>query len=173
MNNIKIRLASVILDCLIIPCVLVIIASIIFIFQNLAFGHPEEQGYPLWLEFSYTIFYLLIFSTFFNKDAIRGKSPAKKILNLIVVNNKTGRIATPINSVIRNLTIIIAPIELIFIFFSPERRIGDYIAGTKVINDNKKLNVELKKSQVLISQIIGLIIFISTLLFIKVLADRL
>ena len=44
---------------------------------------------------------------------------------------------------------------MIFSLFSPERRIGDYIAGTKVINDNKTLKSDLKSGQILIALLIG------------------
>ena len=99
----------------------------------------------------------LIFSIYFNKDAIKGKSPAKRILGHIIVDNKTGEIANPIKSVIRNITLVFWPIEVIFSLFSPERRIGDYIAGTKVISDEKTLKTELKVGQIIISLIIGII----------------
>ena len=47
--------------------------------------------------------------------------------------------------------------EVIFSLFSPERRIGDYLAGTKVVSDNNSLKSELKIGQILVAIIIGII----------------
>jgi len=72
------------------------------------------------------------FSLYFNKDIIMGRSIAKRTLKLQVVNNKTGQPANPLKCLVRNLTILIWPIEVIVALLNNERRIGDFIAGTRL-----------------------------------------
>ncbi|WP_283641733.1 RDD family protein [Croceibacter atlanticus] len=71
------------------------------------------------------------------KDCIRGRSIAKRALKLQIINYTSGSIASPIRCVVRNLTIAIWPIEVLFTLINPERRLGDYLAGTAVINFNE------------------------------------
>ena len=122
----------------------------------LILGNPTEAELPEWFVFIPVALGLIIFSIYFNKDAIKGKSPAKRILGLVIVNDRTGEVADPIRLVIRNITLVFWPIEVIFSIFSPERRIGDFIAGTKVITDNKELKAELKVGQIIIAMLIGM-----------------
>jgi uncharacterized RDD family membrane protein YckC len=72
------------------------------------------------------------FSAYFNKDIFNGRSPAKRILKMQVIDNKTDQVASPLKCLVRNLTIPIWPIELIFVFIDPKRRLGDKIAGTRI-----------------------------------------
>lgn len=77
--------------------------------------------------------FLVVFTFFFFKDCIKGRSLAKRILKLQVVNNLTGLPASPLQSFLRNIPILIWPIELAVTMFSPSRRIGDRIANTSVV----------------------------------------
>jgi uncharacterized RDD family membrane protein YckC len=79
-------------------------------------------------------FYLNIFgfSLYFNKDIFLGRSPAKRILKLQVVDIKTNKPANPLKCLIRNVTVVLWPIEVIVALINNERRIGDFIAGTKL-----------------------------------------
>lgn len=156
-RNIGIRLASMLLDHFIMTFGIIIIAFILIGIGYLIVGNPSESDLPEWFVTIPIFLGLMIFSIYFNKDAIKGKSPAKRILGLVIVDNKTGEIANPIKSVIRNVTLVFWPIEVLFSLFSPEHRIGDYIAGTKVISDDKTLNTELKVGQIIVSIIIGII----------------
>ena len=96
-------------------------------------------------------------SLYFNKDAIQGKSIAKRALKQEVVDVKTGEVASSVKCLIRNITIVLWPIEVIVVLVSPSRRIGDFIAGTKVdyISEerNSKPKVDIKK--LLVSVIVG------------------
>src|SRR5688572_6713391 len=76
---------------------------------------------------------IFAFSLYFNKDIFLGRSPAKRILKFQVVNASTGEPANPLRSLIRNLTIILWPIEAIVALINPGRRIGDYLAGTRLV----------------------------------------
>lgn len=78
-------------------------------------------------------FFMMIF-IYINKDFLRAKSPAKRIIGFQIINRKNGTPATALQCFIRNLTIaLIWPLEVIVGFINPERRIGDFIANTKVI----------------------------------------
>ncbi|MFD1096126.1 RDD family protein [Salegentibacter chungangensis] len=101
---------------------------------------------------------LIMFSVYLNKDAIKGKSPGKRILGFVIVDNKTGKIATPVKALIRNITLVIWPIEVLVSIFSTQRRIGDYIAGTKVVSGNIEQEVKINKPQILLSLLLGTLI---------------
>jgi uncharacterized RDD family membrane protein YckC len=75
---------------------------------------------------------IFAFSLYFNKDIYMGRSLAKRILKLQVVDIKTGLPANALKCFIRNLTVILWPIEVIVGLVNNERRIGDFIAGTKL-----------------------------------------
>ena len=83
------------------------------------------------------IMYIPIF-IYFNKDFFNAKSPAKRILGYQIIDRKTNRNASELQCFVRNLTIIAWPIEVIVGFINPERRIGDFLANTKVIISEKE-----------------------------------
>ncbi len=156
-KKIGIRIASMLLDHFIMTFGIVIIAFIFLGIGYLIAGSLSDSNLPKWIVIIPIFFWLILFSIYFNKDAIKGKSPAKRIFGLVIVDNKTGEIANPIKSFIRNITLVFWPIEVIFSLFSTERRIGDYIAGTKVVSDNNTLETKLKIGQIISALIIGII----------------
>ncbi|MDD7887345.1 RDD family protein [Flavivirga sp. 57AJ16] len=85
---------------------------------------------------------ILVFIPFFiylNKDFFKAKSPAKRILGFQVIDRKTNKPANELQCFVRNLTICVAwPLEVIIGLINPERRIGDFIANTKVIVSEKE-----------------------------------
>ena len=74
------------------------------------------------------------FAVYLCKDSINGRSIGKRIFNLQVIDTETEEAATPLKCFIRNICCIIWPVEAIVILFSPERRLGDRIARTKVVS---------------------------------------
>jgi hypothetical protein len=101
-------------------------------------------------------FALLGFAVFFCKDCINGRSPAKRILKLQVVDNVTGTAASPLQCFVRDLFMIIWPIEGIVALINPERRIGDRVAGTKlVVFDPVVTQPETNVAKVLIALLLG------------------
>ncbi len=90
------------------------------------------QGEPLSAGFQFAFLGLLIL--YFLKDSFNGRSLAKRITRLQVVNNRTGEAASPIRCFVRNLPVMIWPVEVLVTFFSPHRRLGDLLAGTRVMN---------------------------------------
>ena len=165
-KSIAIRLASMLLDHFIMTFGIVI--TFLIIGGTSHFISKSNQNTEFSDSFTFVMMGIgfLLFSVYFNKDAIKGKSPGKRILGFVIVENKTGKIANPIKSLIRNLTIVLWPIEVIFSIFSPQRRIGDYIAGTKVIEDDQSLETKIKPIQILLALFLGLL-FLSSLLMIQ------
>ena len=97
-----------------------------------AFNISHEQTNPdLFGNMSYVM--LIGFAVYFCKDSINGRSPAKRILKLQVVDNTTGHAASPIKCFVRNIFIALWPIEVIVSLINPSRRIGDLVAGTKLV----------------------------------------
>lgn len=72
-----------------------------------------------------------------NKDILNGRSPAKFILKLQVVNKTTGVAADALKCFLRNLFVIIWPVEVVVAFLTPQSRIGDRLAGTRVVKLGK------------------------------------
>jgi uncharacterized RDD family membrane protein YckC len=65
-----------------------------------------------------------------NKDFFGGQSPVHRMLGYQVLNEKTNLAASKVQCVIRNLTLIVFPIELVILLISSRRRLGDFLAGT-------------------------------------------
>lgn len=69
------------------------------------------------------------------KDSIGGQSPCKLHFDLLVVNAKTGKVASPIRCFVRNVFFFFYGLDLILLLINQgNRKIGDWIAGTRVIH---------------------------------------
>jgi uncharacterized RDD family membrane protein YckC len=125
------RIAAMLLDHIVMTIVIMILAwPIMAIGFKDSFG-DKTNSMPTAINWT---LYVLLFgvSLYFNKDMIQGKSVAKRALKQEVVDIKTGEVASSLKCLVRNLTIIIWPIEVIAVLISPSKRIGDFIAGTRV-----------------------------------------
>lgn len=107
------------------------------------------------------IFFFMMF-IYINKDFFNAKSPAKRILGYQVINRKTEKPATELQCFVRNLTIAVAwPLEVVVGLINPERRIGDFLANTKVtLSEKEKLKTIWTdiKSKTLKLNFIGILI---------------
>lgn len=85
-----------------------------------------------------------------NKDFYGGQSIVHRILGYQIVDIKTGQPASKVRCFLRNITFVFMIIEVIPLLVSPKRRIGDWIAGTKVIevpsSDPKEILAEMEKT---------------------------
>lgn len=111
------------------------IISILFFpfdFFALMVDHTE---YAIWGLFFKTLF----ISIFFCRDSFGIRSLGRKIFKLQVINSVGNQTTpSPWRCALRNIFILIAPIEFIFMLFSKgHRRIGDIITNTEVIKINK------------------------------------
>ena len=95
-------------------------------------------------------FGLIGFALYLCKDVINGRSISKRIFKLQVVDFKTGQVATPIKCFIRNIFCILWPVEVIVAMTNTGRRIGDKIAGTKLV----QYNPDLEQPKLIIGKLI-------------------
>jgi uncharacterized RDD family membrane protein YckC len=96
------------------------------------------------------------FVLYFCKDIINGRSIAKRILKLQVVDNKTGQVATPLQCFVRDIFCVLWIVEVIVAMANTSQRIGDRVAGTKLVHydpalEQPKLNVGKLALPVIIS----------------------
>jgi len=91
------------------------------------------------IEIKFSIFLALLITFIQTKDIIYGKSFGKRVMGLCVKDVNTGKDANEIFTFIRNLTIIVFPLELFFILLAQltSRRLGDVIANTIVVKNSK------------------------------------
>ncbi|MCE4562756.1 RDD family protein [Maribellus sp. CM-23] len=134
LNSRFLRISSMLLDHLIMIIVIVPPLIILMILvSNDTLKMPEE--------ISLMLFFSLIF-IYLNKDFIRGKSLAKRIVGYQVISRQTEKPASELQCFVRNLTITVAwPLEVLIGFINPQRRIGDFLANTKVVRtEREKIN---------------------------------
>lgn len=99
----------------------------------------------------------LTFSVYINKDAINGQSSGKKSMKHQIVDINTGKTASPLRCLLRNIILPIWIIEIPFILINPQRRLGDYIAGTIVETYNSTNTINYPKKSILISILVGMV----------------
>lgn len=127
------RIGSMILDHLLMTMICLLFSIPLFIRQitsvfTISHEMPESGINGPWMYLA-----ALGFSLYFCKDCINGRSPAKRITRLQVVDHRTGQVASTFRYFIRDLFIILWPVEVIMTLINPARRLGDYIAGTRVV----------------------------------------
>lgn len=98
-----------------------------FIFQD------PFQTEPTLLDILPIIPFGLVFIAIFNKDFFNGQSVVKRYLGYQVIDIKTLKSASHFKCMLRNITGPIWPVEVVFALANRQRRLGDFIAGTKVI----------------------------------------
>lgn len=132
--NTGIRLAAMLLDHIIMTIIAMIffLPSMISGFSN-AFNVSHEQTRPVFMEGPVQYITIFGFALYLCKDVIDGRSIAKRILKLQVVDNSTGKVASSLKCFVRNIFCIIWPIEVIVALINPGRRLGDRVAGTKLV----------------------------------------
>ena len=125
------RLSSMFLD----HMIMTMIAGIFFIPEIIiSLSNVLTHEQPGTEMFGGMIYLFIIgFALYFCKDCINGRSIAKRIMKLQLVDNSTGQVASPLKCLLRNVFCILWPLEVIVAFINPGRRIGDLVAGTKLV----------------------------------------
>ncbi|PQJ21004.1 RDD family protein [Tenacibaculum sp. SG-28] len=148
------RVSAMLLDHFLM-CVLIIPIAILFgiVLEKSGFRLNDGMIFYVWV---------LIIFIYYNKDFFNAKSPAKRIMGYQVVDRKTEMPATELQCFVRNFTVCVAwPLEVIIGFINPERRIGDFMANTKVVlSEKEKLKTiwsDLKRTKLKMNYI-GIII---------------
>ena len=142
-----IRVAALILEFFIMFVIIMIFSTPALEHDSFGLFRISHESYKLVLLNDPFIYLCLFgFSLMFFKDCINGQSIAKRLVKLQVVDNTTGAVATPMQCFLRNLTLLIFPLEVLIIFAQPDRRIGDKIAGTKLVRYNQLTNNNPERS---------------------------
>jgi hypothetical protein len=71
---------------------------------------------------------------FLLKDFYHGQGIVKRFFKVQVVDISTNKYATPLQRFIRNLTILVLPVEIVVLLINDGRRLGDIMADTVVTN---------------------------------------
>lgn len=131
--SVGIRIASMLLDHFFM-CMIMAVICFPFMLSSLTdtIKIDQEQSKSVFSDSTLYVF-CFVFALYSCKDCIGGRSLAKRILKLQVINNQRGTIANPLRCMVRNLFDIIWPIEVIASIINPSRRIGDFVAGTAVV----------------------------------------
>jgi|SRR5580658_992930 uncharacterized RDD family membrane protein YckC len=132
--GVGLRLGTMLLD----HFFMTVIAMVFFIpgfISNIygAFNSSSGGPTPDFLDGFYGYVAAFGFALYFCKDIFNGRSIAKRILGLQVVNNSTGKVASPIRCFVRNITCVLWPIEGIVAIVNTSRRLGDRLAGTRLV----------------------------------------
>lgn len=75
----------------------------------------------------------LFLAIYLNKDIANGKSLGKRWLGYAVVNESNEQKPSMAICFLRNLTVFIYLLELIYCFFSPDQKISDHFTHTKIV----------------------------------------
>jgi len=162
--NIGKRIAVLLIDYLLMTIIVFIFAIPIFIsISKNIIEFAQDNSISFFLERPMWYSFLFGFSLFYCKDSFNGRSIAKRIFKLQVVDNRTGNPASPLKCFARNLFLFFWPIELIAALVNPNRRIGDLIANTKLVPfDSSKIS-KPKYAQIVTS--LAICFFISVMFF--------
>jgi uncharacterized RDD family membrane protein YckC len=101
---------------------------------------------------------IILISLFLIKDIVNGQSLGKRLLKLQIVNYSTRNVASPIECVLRNLTLLLWPLEALFIIISPSRRLGDKLVGTQVVFEAINTSTPFNWIKSLVAIALGLLI---------------
>jgi hypothetical protein len=104
---------------------------VLMIPQMIATGAKRTDIF--WLEVPSMIMFGGMMVVLINKDFFNGQSAVHRKLGYQVVDAKSNFPASKLKCMLRNVTAPIWPVEVIFVFASPQRRLGDIIAGTKLV----------------------------------------
>jgi len=144
------RYLSIFLD----QMIIVIVAMICYLLLLVFIGIYDLENQNIESLTSFHVTVALIWTIYLNKDIYQGRSIGKYNFNLRVLDRKTRYTAGPFKCLLRNLTLFIWPIELLFLAKRKERRLGDLIARTIVDDDdnrvNKSINVPLTETSICI-----------------------
>jgi uncharacterized RDD family membrane protein YckC len=145
--NAGIRLATMLLNHIFMTIIILMffLPTMIAGFSN-AFKVTHEQTNFNFMQGPMEYITMFGFALYFCKDVINGRSISKRLLKLQVVDNSTGQVASPLKCFVRNISCIIWPIEVIVALVNPTRRIGDRVAGTKLVyynptSEQSKVNI--------------------------------
>jgi uncharacterized RDD family membrane protein YckC len=114
------RLASIVID----QAVMIFLCS-----MSVAPAAFLVEGLSPFLSEAYDYLALSAPTMYLCKDIVDGRSIGKRLLNLQIVNEGDRQAASPARCVVRNVTLLIWPIELLIALLNPSSRLGDRLAA--------------------------------------------
>jgi len=111
----------------------IVIINEILIKPPYVIGQPYVESFGP-LDILLNVLAALIMIGLLNKDFFNGQSLVKRMGGYKVVDAQTMQPANKIKCLVRNITFPLWPLEVIMIWINPQRRLGDYIAGTRLID---------------------------------------
>lgn len=91
------------------------------------------------------IFYMASYITLvLQKDVLNGRSLGKRMAGLQIIEIRTHKKASRFKCVLRNILVFFFVGEIAISLFSPERKLGDWMAGTKLVVLDKVPFSEIK-----------------------------
>ncbi|MGQ1788550.1 RDD family protein [Saccharicrinis sp. GN24d3] len=134
----------------------------ILFFVIQAFIYPEIEYFPTYLMVMLLPWLVLLFGTL-NKDIASGMSAGKRTFGFKVIDNSTKQNASQMQCMLRNMTMLIWPLEAFMILVNPKRRIGDFIANTEVIKTDK-LDIETLHQDLILIENISVKLVVTSLI---------
>jgi uncharacterized RDD family membrane protein YckC len=126
------RLSSMLLDHIIMCFLVAVVTLPVFLIVLAIFGR-EALATDMMEHALEVLTGFIVVVIYFNKDWFSGQSLAKRFMGQRVVYVRTGLPASRPRCFVRNLTIPLWPLEVLITLFSPSRRLGDWLAQTKVV----------------------------------------
>ena len=129
------RFKSMMTDLLFVLSVFIPVCFVVIVIEIMDDSKAQHVDNQLSTSFfiSSLIFGIITF-VLLNKDFYNARSVAKRIYGYQIFDSQTKAVASPIQCMIRNVTMIIWPVEAVWVLFTPNRRLGDVIAGTIIID---------------------------------------
>lgn len=129
-------------------------------------GSNWDEATPASIITSMFIILPIIFIIYFCKDSVRGMSPGRYILG-IAVRNRTDPNSVPsiLRLALRNVILIIWPVEFLILVFSREkRRLGDLAANTIVLRTpSRKLGLSKRIGALAVVLMLLVLLFIGSI----------
>jgi len=149
------RFRSAVIDQMGMTLVVMVVLSPLLVYdvyQTVQHGSPPADN--LW-----TMIYVSFgFSIYINKDAFNGRSIGKRICGLQIVDRKTNEVASSLKCMVRNITFLVWPLEVIILLVTRNRRLGDFIMNTEIVQYSHMTNVKFSWLQFASSIIIGTVL---------------
>jgi len=156
--NILPRFRSAVIDQLGMTLILMVVGSPMFVYavyETVRNGRPPSNADNLWI----LIYASFSYSIYINKDVFFARSIGKRICALQVIDRKRNEPASPLQCMVRNITFLVWPLEIIILLVTRNRRLGDLIANTEIVQYRQTTDAKFSWPQVLASISIGTVIF--------------
>lgn len=133
------RMTAFIIDFIILSCITIIpIVGCIVVMLIIGFeaGWTEDEFYYIMPMVIFLTLLISMTTLVLVKDIKNGQSKGKKIMKIAIRNlSNQNQVPTKARLILRNITLIFWPIEIILLLLL-NKRIGDMISSTCVVHDN-------------------------------------